>query len=106
MKALAAIVALSVAGTAPACSEEKKFDHYWAIASHAPGAVTKEYPHATAIIDEKNLTVYIFTKPGNPSHPGVIVRTLDAHSFHTTGYSDGPDSAQDAFKAWMNNPFQ
>jgi hypothetical protein len=86
------------------------YDDYWNEASHKPGATTKEYPHAIVITDEKNFTVYIFTKPNSPAHPGVIVRKLlngrNRAYFHTEGHSDGPDSAQPAFKAWMANPFR
>jgi len=94
----------------PTAAIAGNFEVYWKIATHAPGATTKEYPKATVITDEKNFTVYVFTKPDNPAHPGVIVRKLvnekDGAYFDTDGYSDGPDSAQLALKTWMANPLQ
>jgi len=106
MLALVAILGLT-AGSA-AVAAEMTFEDYWNEATHNPGVVTKEYPKATVITDEKNLTIYIFTKPNNPAHPGVIVRKLVNDSsgayFDTEGHSYGPDSAQPAFKAWMDNP--
>ena len=106
MLALVAIVGLTVGSAAMAA--QMSFDDYWNQATHSPGAVTKQYPQATVVTDEKNLTVFIFTKPNNPAHPGVIVRKLVNDSsgayFDTEGHSYGPDSAQAAFKAWMDNP--
>ena len=110
MMRAAAIASVCVALCSSAFAAELTFNDYWNQATHAPGAVTKEYPHATVITDEKNFTVYIFTKPGDPAHPGVIVRKLvngpNGAYFDTLGHSDGPDSAQPAFKAWMDNPLQ
>jgi hypothetical protein len=105
---IAAVLAFSAA--APAVGESTTFDDYWKEAHQKPGVVIEEYPKATVITDKKNQTVYFFTKFGNPAHPGVIVRKLinDTHGayFDTEGHSDGPDSAQLAFKAWMANPLQ
>lgn len=104
---LPALLRLSLGSSAIAA--EMSFDDYWNAATHSPGAVTKDYPHATVITDKKNLTVYIFTKPNSPAHPGVIVRRLvnekDGAYMETEGHSFGPDSAQPAFQAWMDNPF-
>ena len=106
MLALVAILGLTAASTAIAA--EMSFEEYWNQATHSPGIVTKQYPKVTVITDKKNLTVYIFTKPNNPAHPGVIVRKLvnekNGAYFDTEGHSYGPDSAQAAFKAWMDNP--
>lgn len=68
MLALVAIVGLTVGSAAMAA--QMSFDDYWNQATHSPGAVTKQYPQATVVTDEKNLTVFIFTKPNNPAHPG------------------------------------
>ena len=107
MRTLAFLTAASLAASSAAA---ETFDDYWKEASQKPGVVIKEYPKATVITDEKNFTVYFFTKPNNPAHPGVIVRKLvngkDGAYFDTEGHSDGPDSAQPAFKAWMANPLQ
>jgi hypothetical protein len=110
VKLLAATVAIAVVARTSAVAADKTFNDYWNDATHAPGAVTKEYPRATVVTDQKNAIVYIFTKPGDPAHPGVIIRRLvtdkNGTYFDTTGHSDGPDAAQDAFKAWMANPFK
>ena len=58
---LATIIAISIALASSAIAAEKTFNDYWDVATHAAGAVTKEYPHAIVITDDKNLTVYIFT---------------------------------------------
>lgn len=108
MPLLFALLGLSLGS--PAIADPTTFDDYWNEATHSQGAVTKEYPHATVITDEKNLTIYIFTKPNSPAHPGVIVRRLvndkNGAYFDTEGHSFGPDSAQRAFTAWMDNPFK
>jgi len=108
MRTLILPVAVGFVGLSPVAAE-MNFDDYWNKAVHSPGVVTKEYPHATVMTDEKDLTVYIFTKPNSPAHPGVIVRKLvngkGGAYMDTEGHSFGPDSAQPAFQAWMNNPF-
>jgi hypothetical protein len=92
----------------PARSAEMTFDDYWHEANGAPGKSVKEFPNFTQITAGDG-TVYLFTKPNNPAHPGVIVRKLvnesDGTYMDTDGHSFGPDSAQPAFKAWMNNPW-
>jgi hypothetical protein len=103
------LIALAMIVISPAASAaDMTFDDYWRDA-HKPGVTIKEYPAATVITDMKNMTVYIFTKPGRPEHPGVIVRKLVTENggtdMVTDGHSFGPDSAQPAFKAWMANPF-
>jgi len=54
---------------------------------------------------EKDLTIWYFTVPGTPAHPGVMKRTLvsdsDGTSFKEDARSYGSDEAQPAFKAWM-----
>ena len=103
-------IAIGLAPSAPAAAARMTFDDYWNEATHSPGVTIKKYPRATVVTDEKNLTVYLFTKPNNPEHPGVIVRKLvtdkNGTYFDTEGHSDGPDSAQPAFKAWMANPLR
>jgi hypothetical protein len=110
ISALVIAAVLAFAAAPPAVAERMTFDDYWKEAHQKPGVVIKEYPKATVVTDEENQTVYLFTKPGNPAHPGVMVRKLinDTHGayFDTEGHSDGPDSAQPAFKAWMANPLQ
>jgi len=110
MKTLAIVVAASLAVSSSAFAAQMTFDDYWKEASQKPGAVIKDHPKVTVVTDEKNLTVYIFTKPNNPAHPGVIVRKLVSDKngtyFDTHAHSDGPDSAQTAFKTWMANPLQ
>jgi len=105
---LAMAVVLSVGSSAVAAGTT--FDHYWNEATHRPGIVVKEYPETTVVTDADDFAVYFFTKPNNPAHPGVIIRKLvnekDGAYFETEGHSDGPDSAQPAFKAWMANPLQ
>ena len=106
--ALIGVAALAICSSASAA--RMTFDDYWNEATHAPGVSIKEYPKVIVVYDEKNLTVYFFTKPNNPAHPGVIVRKLVTDNtgtyMDTEGHSDGPDSAQPAFKAWMENPMQ
>ena len=51
------------------------------------------------------LTLWYFTKPNHPAHPGVIKRIIEEKDggfvAHEEGSSFGPDSAQRAFKAWL-----
>jgi len=91
----------------PVQSAEKTFADYWSEANGKPGKQVKEFP--TVIVVMTDDEVYYFTKPGRPEHPGVITRRIvnTGHSaeMETDGHSFGPDSAQPAFKAWMNNPW-
>jgi len=87
----------------PAGAENMTLDDYWREARAAHGHVT-ECQGMTII--KADLAVYIFTKPGNPAHPGVIVRRITTQDIETEGRSFGSDSDQPAFKAWMDNPFR
>ena len=110
MRVFPIVAILALATALPTVAQRMTYDAYWKEAHQKPGVVIKEYPKTTVVTDDKNLTVYFFTKPGTPAHPGVIVRKLvndkDGAYFDTAGHSDGPDSAQPAFKAWMANPLQ
>jgi glycerol uptake facilitator-like aquaporin len=107
---LAVVAAQALAAVLPAAAQRMTYDDYWKEAHQNPGVITKEYSKTTVVTDEKNFTVYFFTKPGTPAHPGVIVRKLvnekDGAYFETYGHSDGPDSTQPAFKTWMANPLK
>ena len=109
MKWFSAIASLGMGLAYATLADAMHYEDYWKEAHH-PGVEIEDYPKETVVTDTANLTVYIFTKPNNPAHPGVIVRKLVNEGggayFDTTGHSDGPDSAQDVFKTWMNNPLQ
>jgi hypothetical protein len=51
------------------------------------------------------LTLWYFTKPNHPAHPGVIRRTgiqkNGAWVMREHGYSFASDEAQPAFKRWL-----
>lgn len=68
-------------------------------------SVVVEYPDFT-LVKYDDLTLYYFTKPNHPAHPGVIKRTItqaDDGAWHANeqGWSFASDEAQPAFKAWL-----
>ncbi|MEI9929771.1 MAG: hypothetical protein WDM89_04200 [Rhizomicrobium sp.] len=67
----------------------------------------KDYPDFILFDCTKGelLSVWYFTKPGSPAHPGAMKRSIsndkDGSYIDTNAKSYGPDGAQPAFKAWM-----
>jgi len=51
------------------------------------------------------LTLWYFTKPNHPAHPGVIKRIIvqenGVWNGYEYGYSFAPNEAQPAFKNWL-----
>ena len=90
----------------PATAGDKSYDNYWKEATRGSKALVQEHSDFTVVTPEDGFSVYIFTKPGNPAHPGVVIRTIGKRDIVTEGHSFGTDDAQPAFKAWMNNPFK
>jgi hypothetical protein len=77
----------------------------WRSANAAPDHQTKDGGNAIIVDVPSEKAIYYFSKPGTPVHPGVIKRTIVETSarisIQTDGWSFGPDSAQPAFKAWL-----
>jgi hypothetical protein len=72
--------------------------------SQKPDCVRKDYPDFILFdcTKSKNPAAWYFTKPDSPAHPGVLERSFSAKAIDTDAYSWGPDDAQPAFKAWMD----
>jgi len=81
------------------------YEGLWAEATKAPDCSPKEYPDLTLVTCQGGLTLWYFTKPNHPAHPGVIKRfvTEKNGTFYVTeeGHSFASDAAQPAFKAWL-----
>jgi hypothetical protein len=97
---------------APAVAQERRFpdEHitaeewntYLAEVKALPNVTIKEDDQQTTITrEEPTLTIYSFTKPANPAHPGVVVRKLlsrqDGYFIHRAGYYAG---SRDEFARW------
>ena len=89
-----------------ACAEDRPtFESLWQKANSAPDHRTLDGGNAIVVDVPSEQAIYYFTKPGQPMHPGVVKRTIvktkEGISLRTEGWSFGPDSAQPAFKQWL-----
>ena len=105
-----AISALLFAILAPitgALSEDHPtYDSLWRTASQKAGCMPADYRDFILVTCREELSLWYFTKPNHPAHPGVIERVIAQEKngdffAHENGWSFGPDKAQPAFKAWL-----
>lgn len=68
-----------------------------------PGIDRKESTRQITLTDSRTMTIYAFTQPGNPAHPGVVVRVLvsgpDGYSVRRIGHYVGDASI---FEKWWH----
>jgi hypothetical protein len=82
------------------------YQSLWAEATSDQDCKASDYPDFTLVTCNKKMTLWYFTKPNHPAHPGVIKRSIEQGAdgsgvAHEDGYSFGPDSVQPAFKMWL-----
>jgi hypothetical protein len=102
---IASIVVGIVLWMTPVHSEGRPtYDGLRAEVAKTPDCAPREYPELT-IVACKSGTLWYFTKPNHPAHPGVIKRFVVEENgqifMKEEGHSFGPDSAQPTFKAWL-----
>ena len=91
----------------PAASEtHPTFQSLWDAIAHAPDCSKRDDVDLIIVACDKSQSVWYFTKPGHPAHPGVVERqvTRDAKggvSVSENGWSFAPDAAQPAFKTFI-----
>jgi hypothetical protein len=102
------VLALVCGFTVPASAADIQptFQATWDQVSANPDcSKTAERPDMVIFSCDKEMTLWYFTVPGTPAHPGVMKRMLvnkaDGVFFEENARSFGPDDAQPAFKAWM-----
>jgi hypothetical protein len=97
----------SIASISAAASAEGRpsYQSLWATATQKPGCTPADYPDLVVVTCREELTLWYFTKPGHPAHPGVIKRTIvlenGVWNAYEHGYSFASDEAQPAFKRWL-----
>jgi hypothetical protein len=82
------------------------YESLWADATKVSSCVPSDHGDFILVsCNDELLTLWYFTKPNHPAHPGVIKRTfvqeVDGWHAHENGYSFATDEAQPAFKAWL-----
>jgi hypothetical protein len=92
---------------------------YFAEVRALPGVTIREDTQQTTIVQEKANTMYAFTTPGNPAHPGIVVRHLvstdNGYALNRVGYYAGDanafarwwhsfDALDEKIKASLNSP--
>lgn len=101
---LVSVLALS---TGPAWAQDRPtYGSLWATATQRQGCAPADYADFILVSCLPELTLWYFTKPDHPAHPGVIKRTVvqengDAWIAREHGYSFASDEAQPAFKRWL-----
>ncbi|HEY3146794.1 MAG TPA: hypothetical protein VGJ75_10605 [Dongiaceae bacterium] len=98
--------ALSTSSGLAMAQEHPPYQSLWDEASHDPGCSSSEYVDLVLVKCDRGLTLWYFTKPNHPAHPGVIKRTLTqkadgAWIAQEQGSSFAADDAQPAFNAWL-----
>ena len=99
------VLMLFVLGTR-ALAQEPDFASYWTSVSANPDCKPADYADFVLFTCEKEMTMWYFTKPNHPAHPGVIRRTISQQpdgswAAQEEGHSFASDAAQPAFKAWL-----
>jgi hypothetical protein len=102
----ACIFAATLFFVGSAVGEEKPtFEGLWADVTRSPDCSQEDHPDFILVTCEKSMTLWYFTQPNHPAHPGVIKRSVekkgDGVYVHEDGQSFASDDKQPAFKAWM-----
>ena len=107
MRKAGVALAISFLLVRPAASDtHPTFQSLWAAIAHAPDCTKRDDVDLVIVACDKSQSVWYFTKPGHPAHPGVVERqvTRDAKgavSVSENGWSFAPDAAQPAFKTFI-----
>lgn len=103
---IAGIVAISILLSGPTWGDSHPtFQSLWAEATRNADCAPASYPDFILVTCKAELTLWYFTKPNHPAHPGVIKRTITqkdgAFFAEEEGTSFASDAAQPAFRAWL-----
>ena len=82
------------------------YDSLWVEATKDGSCVLSDHGDFYLVDCRADLTLWYFTKPNHPAHPGVIRRQLvqevgGGWNDHVQGYSFGTDDDQPVFQAWL-----
>jgi hypothetical protein len=98
-------VALSLLSAAAWAEEHPTFQDLWSAATQKPDCTPADFADFILVTCKSELTLWYFTKPNHPAHPGVVKRTITLQNgdweAREEGSSFGSDEAQPAFKAWL-----
>jgi hypothetical protein len=98
-------VVVGLSATQSQAQDKPTYQSLWAEVTQKSDCKPAEYPDFTLVTCAKELTLWYFTKPNHPAHPGVIKRTIVQGSggldVREQGYSFASDAAQPAFKNWL-----
>jgi hypothetical protein len=90
---------------ATAHASKPTFESLWAQVSADRDCKPTEFNNFTLMTCQSEMTLWYFTKPNHPAHPGVIKRAIkQGHGgvyVDEEGTSFVPDTGQPAFKAWL-----
>jgi hypothetical protein len=101
------LLAATLAGSFALHAEDRPtFDSLWQLANSKPDHRTIDEGSDVRVEVPSEQTLYFFTKPGQPMHPGVVKRSVVTNGGHvdiqTLAWSFGPDNIQPAFKRWVD----
>jgi hypothetical protein len=82
------------------------YQSLWAQVSANPDCKPADHADFTLVTCANETTFWYFTKSNHPAHPSVIKRVIQKRPdgswmAHEDGHRFGPDSAQPAFKTWL-----
>jgi len=100
------LLLLAIAFPAYAIADERPtFQSLWDQLRSKSDCAPAEYPDLTIVTCKTDLTLWYFTKPIHPAHPGVIKRMVTQSNgtvyVQEQGWSFASDDAQPAFQRWL-----
>jgi len=102
---VAGLVLMAMSSTMVLADDHPTYDSLWHEATAGPGCTSADHSDFILVSCLNDLTLWYFTKPNHPAHPGVIKRHMQIENGAwisvIQGHQFGPDSAQPAFKAWL-----
>ena len=104
---LAAAAVIVLVAYPASAGDFRSLQSYWELVTHDKDcAPPTEYSDFFLVMCDPEMTMWYFTKPNHPAHPGVIKRSLvhmpdGAWGVNEVGHSFASDAAQPAFKAWL-----
>ena len=103
---LAALGLVVLLGILPAAAHAgPTYQSLWNDATKQPDCVQSSFSDYILVTCQKDMTLWYFTKPNHPAHPGVVRRIIVQEKGVVTvqevGTSFASTAAQPAFKAWL-----
>ena len=101
----AAALAICVLAGPAASQNHPSFQTLWNAVAHAPGCTQKDDVDLIIVACDRTQSLWYFTKPGHPAHPGVVERRIARNKtgvdVSENGWSFAADAAQPAFKTFL-----